>query len=1285
MACVSLLLNSFLGILLYPQTIFAEEVIESTELELIEEVVSTPEANPTSLPASDTDEIEKELPETLEVELEESPVVEESASLVVSLWIENEDGSVTTSSTVGEGVEYYYKDTQTKVVFTKLTEPGYLTIREFDPEDAEELGILGKAYEITSDMQNGTFLYDLTLPLSEEVGDDFEIKYAENGDSLDNAQVVEELKEENENTVTIRGLDHFTVFIVTDDEADYDGGTWIDYATQGYYSDGVHYPLTVPVGQTATWTFSGITPGIYSVYISWSTDINRTTAAPYTLNYSGSSTSFEINQELLADQSTVGGVGEWSGWYSLGEYSLDTSSTLVLASVENSSELDYVIADEILISQAPVIVSPLNNSFLKTSELLKIDWTDSVGNGPFTYRYQAFSDEGYLVNRYGPTAWFSGSEIPTPNTPEGVYYVQIQAKDANGNETDWSNGAGDPYKITVDNTAPLITWDMPIDGSTHNGAIHLKALCNENCDYVNFWWREESETYSSSLKRYHYVYVDGTEFEWDLNTLNAERADGTFYQMTDGTYYLYAAGKDIAGNWARTPDIQIIVDNTAPTADLIFPIPGASSTSFEVTFSENVVVSEAENPANYFLNNWPGAGGSGDLSGDVSIVYDSSTKTSTIIFMNSSWYISAEQEWGVQNIHDLAGNLLSPNPTIETSTPMINPDIPGLPVTLPNPTNNISQTWNWMPSIDPGGVFASGIKGYYSRIYDSLLSGFSGDWVYIGNVLGTITNLNEGSWKFYLKSEDRAGNQSGEVESENLVIDTTAPAMPTGLKFQSQNRTQNFACGATVPLQVAIPDWDDITGDPTFSHYEYTSFHPNGSIGLNEQVLTVSELNNSWMPPADGAYGYAVRSVDFAGNKSDWALSAKTLAGSCRIIYDSTAPTKPVFTAPANNLFTNVNFVTLTWSEGDDTGIIQSGIKGYTIRYDFVPMGGGFTIAWTSNLIANGNPKTHSGIYGHGQGTYTIYVSTTDNAGNVSAESNPLTLNYDATAPVVTWTSPAEGVVISGSTVVGTDATDSFSGVKSVTYSYQKVGEGTWSALDIKTSFPYETIWDTTGLPLGDYTLRAIAEDNAGNNSTEIFRSVGVAAVISGEFWSRPGWGEITINWTTDRPTDGRVVYDTVSHPINLTHPNYGYANTSGTVDTSPKTLSHTVILSGLSNGVTYYWRTVSAGSPTAISAERRGDTFSIPGGSTGGGGTVVGLATSTTPFAYDAFEVITATEEENSGDILGEEAEIVTEEPETAFNEAVDTLTRTTKGRIAAIGAFVIGLILFFFTRRRR
>jgi len=653
-----------------------------------------------------------------------------------------------------------------------------------------------------------------------------------------------------------------------------------------------------------------------------------------------------------------------------GVYDIKASAVDAAGNEEKSVYVYNVTFDN---TQPTIINVSANKDYVKAGDKLTItaEVTDASGinavsadfsyNIGYTNRPQPTS---VAMQNIGGTVYRTIYTVPS-DWNEGIMYIKVAARDGTGGNRTRSN---DQDTVIVDNTAPQIIFEIPENGSTHAGTISLRAVCDEDCDYINFWWRSENEPYSSSSKRYHYVPDNGTIFEWDLNSLDAEKWGGDTYLMEDGTYYLYAAGKDLVGNWAQTPNVQIVVDNTAPLVTI-------------------------ESPSDFSF-----------LRGTV-------------------------------------------------------------------------------------------------------------------NVLGTLiedVELSHYNFSIY----------SGTADFNNF-----------SLRLYSD--TQYLSTGFTNKL---LYEWD-------------TTTWPNGEYLLR----------------------FAAR--DKVGNRD---LSGDPYLG------------------------------------GDDSQ--------HVIR-----------------------------------------------------------VTVDNTNPELSWTSPAEGTVISGTTTVGSDASDTFSGVKSVTYYYQKVGEVGWNALDVKTSAPYETTWDTTGLPLGDYTLRAIAENNAGNQTT-IFRSVGVAAVISGEFWSRPGWGEITISWTTDRPTDGRVVYDTVSHPIDLTHPNYGYANTSGTVDTSPKTLSHTVTLSGLSNSTTYYWRTVSAGSPTAISTERRGDTFSIPGGSTSGGGTVAGLTTSvaTTPFFYAELED-TSTLEEDSEEVLGEETEIVTEEPETAFDEAVGTLTGTNKGRIAAISAFLLGLILYFLARRRR
>jgi len=132
-----------------------------------------------------------------------------------------------------------------------------------------------------------------------------------------------------------------------------------------------------------------------------------------------------------------------------------------------------------------------------------------------------------------------------------------------------TESAGDiPIRLTrnfvvLDQIAPEIELIEPIDGNSYSGIIHLKATCDEVCDYINFWWRAEGQSYNPADKQYHYVHVDGMIFEWDLDSLNPELWGGAIGSMPDGNYFFYAAGKDLAGNWARTPEVQVIVDNDA--------------------------------------------------------------------------------------------------------------------------------------------------------------------------------------------------------------------------------------------------------------------------------------------------------------------------------------------------------------------------------------------------------------------------------------------------------------------------------------------------------------------------------------------------------------------------------------------------------------------------------------------------------------------------------------------------------------------------------------------------
>lgn len=348
-------------------------------------------------------------------------------------------------------------------------------------------------------------------------------------------------------------------------------------------------------------------------------------------------------------------------------------------------------------------------------------------------------------------------------------------------------------------------------------------------------------------------------------------------------------------------------------------------------------------------------------------------------------------------------------------------------------------------------------------------------------------------------------------------VDTTAPAMPTGLGFESVDRGTSFDCGDITTLQPVIPVWDDNI-ETDLHHYEYSSFHPNGSIGLNEMVLIESEFVNNWMPPADGAYGFAVRAVDVSNNKSDWALSAETLAGSCQIIYVTPEepvedyPTAPAIIYPSNEQYFTTTPILNDWTEATDS----DGIKQYQIEYVYDD-GHTFTGApyrYTDDLITWRNHTP--GIWE--QGGVTIRVRAIDNEDNYGEWSNSVHYYYDATPPttpeITGFNNPSLmcGVITSthSVTVQWTDSTDNV-GLAGYEYEidYPKVGGGRGLWTTFRTVSEY-----TSALNEGTHYIRVRALDDAG-----LYSEWSNTCSITAD-WTAP---DVTIN----TPADGAILSGT--------------------------------------------------------------------------------------------------------------------------------------------------------------
>jgi len=164
-----------------------------------------------------------------------------------------------------------------------------------------------------------------------------------------------------------------------------------------------------------------------------------------------------------------------------------TSTTLTFASQIAGAfgpALDNVVIAQM--PTVPMITSPSSNICVTSANQQLIDWTDSTGTyTPIIYQYQAFSDSAYTALIYDSGMALTASQIPTPGTPDGIYYIRVRAQDSVGNLSAWSNGSSNPYKITVSDT---FVWSqllppLNISGKTYKAGstIPVKVQILDAC------------------------------------------------------------------------------------------------------------------------------------------------------------------------------------------------------------------------------------------------------------------------------------------------------------------------------------------------------------------------------------------------------------------------------------------------------------------------------------------------------------------------------------------------------------------------------------------------------------------------------------------------------------------------------------------------------------------------------------------------------------------------------------------------------------------------------------
>ena len=1013
------------------------------------------------------------------------------------LWFQQ--GSMFTIAEVELGKTYTApQDANVKLVFTKLPEqPGSLSFKQItlSSEQRQKLNAASSiAYDITSSMPNESFEYTLSLPIPEslesEKSDELTIVYADSQETLDQAETIESSKLSiiEENTLTVKALNHFTVFVVVYDSVPtpYPGSVpSLGFAANSTKEFGDHIRFTGTDRKLSTvqvtmtnwacendFTFTGgtwvanrantdacitttgssyqhpITLNLYTVDTSGATPAvgslisSKTIDATIPFRPSWDATNCTASGQTPATNSPFGGQ-----WY---------DPVLATCVSGYNFDLSFDLASENLTLPDDVIVSIAFN----TSDN---GYTPTGIVGPYNSLNMGLGTTGPNIGtNVNPDLLFWNTTYAGFYSDGGAGGVGIFRADTN-----WS-----PYspifKFTMFGNQPPqvnIKSPTPAANSYVRGTITGRATATDDKGmgsyYLRFWKDGFDIAGGGTL-------VKGCQSAPGGSRLGTSQDVSCVFDSTtkpDGLYIFSAQFLDSDIKWGQALR-PFTVDNTKPIVNLTSPAPG---TTIYNSLLQDIVIEATDN---YALNKIVGniyKGGSLHRSTQVTVAGGASAGSHTIdlatIMPGGTPLL--EGNYSIRyNALDLAGNLSQTkfyDFTIDNTAPSF---------------------WvkgsAWGNAYNPASI---GVGNIFKKVSFKLFDSKKIDKVSINGVIKELSNENwsdldnvvpgifgavEGTNTLVVY--DLAGNTT----SYEFILDVTPPATPT-LESPINDAVVN---GASL-----TNDWSDVLDAVK---YIYESYHDATATSLRwNQETTASQKTATNV--ANSTFWWRVKAVDLVGNESPWSELWK-------VTIDNDAPTTTL-TSPTDETLTN-EAITIAGSSADTHGITN--VKLYysladeenwqlitTLTHDGTsPFA--FTYDWTPPADA----------------IYDIKASGTDTVGNIEASAYARDITYDTTKPTskITTFDLESGESIETPTFDGLiegTATDNLSGVEMVllTVEYLAFGEDPsaklfWDDLSsswISTQTEFEALGSTTwnyqlpNVPNGVYTVTSRALDKTGN------------------------------------------------------------------------------------------------------------------------------------------------------------------------------------------------------------
>ncbi|MBC2727213.1 MAG: Ig-like domain-containing protein, partial [Desulfosporosinus sp.] len=260
---------------------------------------------------------------------------------------------------------------------------------------------------------------------------------------------------------------------------------------------------------------------------------------------------------------------------------------------------------------------------------------------------------------------------------------------------------------------------------------------------------------------------------------------------------------------------------------------------------------------------------------------------------------------------------------------------------------------------------------------------------------------------------------------------------------------------------------------------------------------------------AEGAYFVRGVAKDTAGNLSSTSDNANYV----EYRVDHTGPTAPTgFQAQAAD-----GYVTLSWLQNPELDLVA-----YKV-YKSTSVEGSYSV-----LAERVSSLEYRDRNVEPQTTYFYRVAALDRSGNEGqwAEVSVATSD-DTTVPDVLSVSPSDNAALPANPVISVLTSDNYRLAK-VTLDYQMVGDtsGPWTLIGEKDLNTYSEVsrftWTTTGLTEGQYLVRVIATDQAGNVSAARVTqyTLNLQAPVQPVLTVTPrGWG-VDLSWSANSEPD---------------------------------------------------------------------------------------------------------------------------------------------------------------------